>query len=102
AIESPRSRSELVLASIVVLGAVTRAFEPLRLDAEWDAAAQVHAALVQAHHALGGDALGLVVDDALHLRGVWHDVEASLSVVQGLVLRLDEALDVVELPGGDQ
>src|SRR5439155_9988664 len=49
AVEPARRGSQLVFAGLVVLRAVARAFEPLRLHAERDLAAEVHAALVERH-----------------------------------------------------
>ena len=96
-----RRGAELVLAGGVVLRAVARAFEPLRLLAERDPAPQVHAPLVQRHDPLGRDALGRVVDVALRLAVVLDDVEATGARVERHVVVLDVGEDVVQLAGVD-
>src|SRR5262245_31288049 len=53
--EAVRRRAELPFASVVVLRAVARAFEPLALVAERDAAPEVGALLIQGHQAVGRD-----------------------------------------------
>ena len=97
-----RGGAELVLARGVVLRAVARALEPLRLLAERHAAAEVHASLVQRHDPVRGDALGRVVDVAIGLAVVLDDVEASGARVERQVVVVDVGEDVVELARVDQ
>src|ERR1700712_5370015 len=51
AVQATRRRATLLLARLVVLRAVTAALEPLRREAGRHAAAEVHALLVERHHA---------------------------------------------------
>src|ERR1051326_2276032 len=49
-VEAARRRPKLVLAGLVVFGAVAWALEPLRLHAERNLAPKVHTPLVERHH----------------------------------------------------
>src|SRR5439155_24696604 len=70
---------QLVLARLVVLRAVARAFEPLARLAERDPASEVDALLVQGHQALRGDA---GVDAVRAGPVVRHDVEPAGAEVE--------------------
>src|SRR6266511_4980479 len=93
-------RAQLVLARVVVLGAVAGALEPLALLAERHPAAQVGALLVDGHEApreawhFGGDPL---VDPTrlVAVAGITDEVEAPRAEVVRLLTVIDLLQDLV-------
>src|SRR5215203_114035 len=99
AVEAARGRSLLVLAGLVVLGAVAGALPPLGGGAPRDPAAEMDATLVQGHAAAAGDAavdaLGVV------LLVVGDEVEAAVGDIGVAVVGLDVGVDRVGVAGPD-
>src|SRR4029453_7800473 len=97
AVEAARGRSLLVLAGLVVLGAVAWALPPLGGGAPGDPAAEVHTALVQGHEPAPGDA-GVEALGVVRLV-VGDQVEAAVWDVGVAVVGLDVGVDLVGVPG---